>query len=301
MSKELTLVTDSGETVYGVARVTSVESRGLWGNLVSGNLEAFNAANWQDYDIAITELGSIGIYEGSMPNVVASIFSVEVVYYRQLGASPAVSDTRIATAVYQNTNGWQLINLEIPEGIFGSEDETSGALTVISNANRRIHDWDSYRAQVQQLVSDTNDRTAIGFITPGGDVLVHMFAQGNASDAAEFFIREGPTVANNQGAMQPVINRRRDSLNTTGVRDTSQNPTAAGAATYFAEADQAHVTEDGTVIYQDLVSGEKKKGGGDSRDESEFILKPNTQYVFYMRSLNNNDNYHGLVLDWYET
>jgi len=170
----------------------------------------------------------------------------------------------------------------------------------INVAHHEIHEGDGFTCQVSQLVSDTNDRTAIAFKTPAGTKRVHMFAKGTSSSAAMFLIREGPTVADNTGATQPVLNRHRGSAKTTIVIDTSQNPDAAGAATYFAEADQANITENGTLLFEDLLAAEKKKGGGDTRDESEFILKPDTQYVFYMKSLNNDDNYHGLVLDWYE-
>ncbi len=182
----------------------------------------------------------------------------------------------------------------------GARDDISNALQTIAYPHHEIHEGDAFTCQVQQLVSDTNDRTALAFKTAAGTKRVHMFAKGTASSPAEFIIREACTVADNQGATQAVLNRQRASANATTVIDTSQNPDTAGAATYFAEADQAHITENGTLIYIDLLAAEKKKGGGDTRGEAEFVLKPDTQYAFYMKSLNNDDNYHGLVLDWYE-
>lgn len=179
-------------------------------------------------------------------------------------------------------------------------DPSTLTMQVIDYPHHEIHGGSAFTASVYQLVSDTDDRTAIGFKTPAGTRQVHMFAKGNSSSAALFIIREGPTVADNQGATQAVYNRNRQSNTATTVIDTSQTPDTAGAATYFSEADQAHVTENGTLLYQDMLAAEKKKGGGDSRGEGEFILKADTQYVFYMKSLTDDDNYHGLVLDWYE-
>ncbi len=182
----------------------------------------------------------------------------------------------------------------------GRLDGITEAAVTVDYDHHKIHDGDSYTCQVGQLVSDTNDRTAIAFKAPSTSKWVHIIAKGTASSPAWFYIREGATVADNQGATQAVLNRDRNSANTSGVIDTSQNPDATGAATYFAEADQAHVTENGTLLYQDLLAAEKKKGGGDTRGTSELVLEPNIQYVFYLKSLNNDNNYHGIVLDWYE-
>jgi hypothetical protein len=57
--------------------------------------EAFNAANWATYDIALTEQGSTGYYVGTFPTVAAGVYAVEV--RRQTGGSPAAA---VATDPY---------------------------------------------------------------------------------------------------------------------------------------------------------------------------------------------------------
>ena len=173
----------------------------------------------------------------------------------------------------------------------------------LSHGHFEIHEGRSFTASNYQMVSDTNDKTAIGLLTPAGDRKIHMFARGVASAIGQFLIREGPTVTDNQGATQAVYNRYRDSATTSIVLDKSQNPDTAGAATYFAEADQAQYSEDGTLLFCELLAAGTgpKVAGGNTRAEGEFILKVSTYYLFYIKSLSNDDNYHSLVLDWYES
>ena len=181
-----------------------------------------------------------------------------------------------------------------------ASDPSTSALATIDYGHLEIHEGDSFTAQMYQLVSDTSDRTTLGFKTPAGTKMIHMFASGAATAAALFIIREGVTVADNTGATHAAINRRRDSETVTIAVDTSQTPDTAGSITYWAEAAQASVTEDGTVLYQEVIANDKTKGGGAVRGDAEFVLKASTQYVIYLKSLSADDNYHGLVLNWYE-
>lgn len=182
-------------------------------------------------------------------------------------------------------------------------DSTNNALVGVTDGHYHIHMGDSFTISVGQMVSDTNDRTAVAIKTPSGTVRLHVVATAISSAASWFYIRRGPTVVDNQGATLEVFNRDDNSGNTTGVIDTSQNPDAAGAATYFAEADQGQYTENGTLMHSALMAGGVKSafgGGGETRGLRERKLLPDTVYLFYIKSLTNDNNYHNLMLDWYE-
>ena len=185
---------------------------------------------------------------------------------------------------------------------FSKIDAVTGVDMSIDYAHHELHSGSSFTAQVNQLVSDTNDRTTLGLLTPAGTKLLHMFASMSASAAALCLIREGAAVGADTGATHAVINRRRDSATATIALDTSQSPDTAGSITYWNEAAQGSVTEDGTLLWQAVLGGGSgpRASGGENRGEAEFILKPSTQYVFYVKSLTNDDNYHAVLLGWYE-
>ena len=186
--------------------------------------------------------------------------------------------------------------------IIGGLDSATKAAEVIDYAHHEIHSGSSFVASTGQMVSDTNDRTAIALVTPNTTRWLHMVAIATASEAAWFYIREAPTITNNQGATLAAYNRDRNSTTATTAINTAVNPSAAGNVTYFAEADQADYTENGTLIHQELLASGSRNStsGGGSRGLAEVILKQNTAYLFYLKSLNANDNYHNIILDWYE-
>jgi len=84
MSNELHAYATSGLTLYAVLLNSTGQ---LWNGSA---FEAYNGANWTDYDIALTEAGA-GIYLGNMPAVAAGSYSYAV--YEQAGANPATTDT----------------------------------------------------------------------------------------------------------------------------------------------------------------------------------------------------------------
>lgn len=90
MAGELQIGTNiSGSTVYAVLRTAT-------GTVWNGTaFEAFNAANWTTYDIALTEQGTSGYFVGTMPAVAAGFYSIT--YHRQAGAGPVITDQFLAS------------------------------------------------------------------------------------------------------------------------------------------------------------------------------------------------------------
>jgi hypothetical protein len=180
-------------------------------------------------------------------------------------------------------------------------DPATHTIQTIDYSHHEIHSGSSYTVSVGQMVSDTNDRTAIGFTTGNTTKWAHMVITAAAGAASWLYVREAATIANTQGADVTCYNRDRNSSKTSLMKGTSTGTAVAGKVTYFAEADQADYTENGTLIYQEmLASGSKSKSGGTSRGTSELILKQNTAYLIYLKALNADDNVQNIVLDWYE-
>ncbi len=78
----------TGRTLYAVVRSTT----GTVWNTAGSAFEAFNAANWADYDVALAEQGASGYYVGDFPAgiVTAGVYNVEA--RDRAGGSPAVTD-----------------------------------------------------------------------------------------------------------------------------------------------------------------------------------------------------------------
>jgi len=94
MANEIQLIHDDGaETVYAIVRDTA-------GNWYHGtNPEAFDDANWGDYDIALAEVhaaasGNVAV-QATFPAVAAGFYWLDV--YVQAGANPAQTDFRVCS------------------------------------------------------------------------------------------------------------------------------------------------------------------------------------------------------------
>lgn len=90
----------TGRTLYAVVR----NSNALVWRDNAGAFEAFNAANWVDYDVILLEQGASGYYVGIFPVGITAAGAYPVEVRHQTGASPNVSpatDPVVGTALYQ--------------------------------------------------------------------------------------------------------------------------------------------------------------------------------------------------------
>ena len=91
MAQKLKLAYETGRTVYALAYDYNAD---IWN---SAAFVTYATANRATYDIPMTELGTAsGVYTATFPVVAAGSYSV--IYYEQLGASPAESDTLLAVS-----------------------------------------------------------------------------------------------------------------------------------------------------------------------------------------------------------
>jgi hypothetical protein len=120
MSNEINLfLQQSGWTVYVVIQNKS----GQFWNTSSEEFESFNASNWADYDVSLTEQGSSGIYLGDFPTAVTAAGTYPYYAYRRVGGTPAQSDTRVGN---------------------GSEDWTGTASASAASGAMTASDWRDY-------------------------------------------------------------------------------------------------------------------------------------------------------------
>lgn len=85
----------TGKNVYVVIRNMFGQ---VW-NTAGSAFETFAAANYTDYDVALTEQGATGFYAGDFPTaIVAGVYTIDV--RERAGASPAVGDLNVGNGDY---------------------------------------------------------------------------------------------------------------------------------------------------------------------------------------------------------
>ena len=161
MAGEIVYDADTGEsglTLYAVLEVTDGLSGDL-GKFWNGSAwEARTAANWTDYDIALSESGSNYQYTGDMPGIsTANILTVHV--YEQAGGSPATNDPRLASQEFLWTGSKLLTMTKAMEAILAvvagnaAHTESSGVTT--------FQKADNSSTAVTNTVSDVGGRTSL--------------------------------------------------------------------------------------------------------------------------------------------
>lgn len=90
MASSIRAIAPTGWTVY--AHVMDEDDE-LWNGSA---FEAYDSASWEEYDVALTEQGTSGIYVADFPSDIAA-GTYEVFTYKQDGASPAETDVVIGS------------------------------------------------------------------------------------------------------------------------------------------------------------------------------------------------------------
>ena len=184
-------------------------------------------------------------------------------------------------------------------------DASTNSLNVIDYAHHEIHSGSSYHVGYSvTTASSDNDVTAIAFKTPNTAKWLHIVATFTCSDPAEAIILEGAlTIADRgDGADKAVLNRNRNVTTPSAVLSWEDTPTA-GSVTTMNETEWTAVgISGGTELEHVWLQGGSGPHavGGAARGTQEWILKPNTDYVFYLTNTGASANAHSISLDWYE-
>lgn len=180
-------------------------------------------------------------------------------------------------------------------------DEDTRSLTIIGQEHQEIHCGDSFSCWYLQDVSDTGDKSIIAFKTSATTKWIHLVPAGSATVVAHYRLYEAPVITDNTGATLAIYNRDRNSATTSTVIDTSTTPDTVGQAMYFTEATMGNVVGGTEITHEHLGTGEGKKTlGATTRGTQEWILKQDTFYAFIIESINDDDNTHVVLLNWYE-
>lgn len=182
-------------------------------------------------------------------------------------------------------------------------DASTGAVMTVEYAHHEIHSGSSFAVGYSVTTGNNDDhRTSIGFTAPNTTKWMHLVATVSASHAAEFFLREAPTIDNDAGTQAVAYNRNRNSTKVSTVLSLEGTPTA-GSVTTFTEAQLAGATFSGGTSLEYVLmqaGGGPKAVGGASRGSQEWILDQGVTYLLTVQNVGANANTHVIHLDWYE-
>ena len=171
---------------------------------------------------------------------------------------------------------------------YGRIDTVTDAKNTVDWNHHQIHEGDSFHISVRDSDLDTDAELKVAFKTPNTTIWGHCRVKGSNTVNGEFKFLEAATVTADTGSQISITNRNRNSATTSGMLDMGASATANKATL------GATVTDDGTVIYQELLGAYNAKA-----ETGEFVLKKNTVYV--ARIIGNADNGRAsLHMDWDE-
>jgi hypothetical protein len=165
MAREIRGVSPSG-TLY--ARI--MNSAGLWWN--GTTFEAYTAANWANYDVAMTEQGDSDLYVADFPAGITAGGDYEYFVHQQAGGSPAEGDdiintgrvewggTSVVTPATGSMTGAEWLTYLIGRGFVRTDKNTEIFRATVDAIQemRRLFDFD----EAKEEVSITDTLTTLG-------------------------------------------------------------------------------------------------------------------------------------------
>jgi hypothetical protein len=182
-----------------------------------------------------------------------------------------------------------------------TKDSLTNALICISYEHHEVHEGDAFVVDVEDESMADTDTLSIAFKTPAGTKRAHIVAEFVTLVGGELEIWEGPTWTTNTGTLVDIINRKRLAAMTSSIllEDITTPPTFAATDAIMKNV-TGLATGAATRLSHLFAWGVQNKfGAGGGRDESEILLKPETQYAFVFTAIGNS-NKAQLILHWYE-
>ena len=161
-------------------------------------------------------------------------------------------------------------------------DASTNSLQTISYEHHEIHSGSSFTTSyIADIANGANLDLLV--VTPDSTAYAHLVYEVDVEKETQLMIYEAVTAT--AGDAVVAYNRNR-----VGTPD---------AATVVVTSTPTGITE-GTTILRSRHMGSGKTIGGGDRGTHEFVLKPNTKYLFRLTNSTTSDNYMSVTLNWYE-
>jgi hypothetical protein len=180
-------------------------------------------------------------------------------------------------------------------------DASTHSLQVIDYEHHEVHSGSAFVANYSNDVTNIGEMTVIGFNTPNTTKWAHLVFAAESTGGATFALYEAPSIDVDEGTQLAIFNRNRNSSTTSGLTSIETTPVANKLTSYNeTQAAGANISTTTRLLYHTLGSGGNQPTTGQTRAETEIVLKQNTQYAIVMSSLTNDDATHTITMSWYE-
>lgn len=175
-------------------------------------------------------------------------------------------------------------------------DGLSESVVTVDFAEHELHEGDSFTFTTSDLTMSNGETIIIAFKTPISPKRVHLLASFATAAGGHLEFIEGMTWAQGTGAQEAILNRKRESsMNSSGLRENQGQAEFTASDTMIVGATSL---AGGSVLHTDYAFGTKQSPAG-VRGNNEWILKPDTTYVFRFTA-DGNSNGGWVELSWYE-
>jgi len=180
-------------------------------------------------------------------------------------------------------------------------DSSTHGQIVIDYEHHEVHDGSAFTCNYSNSVTNIGEMTAIAFNTPNTTKYIHLTFTAEATGGATFAMYEAPSIDVDEGTALAIYNRNRNSTTPSTLLSVEATPVANSVTSYNeTQAAGANISTTTRLIYHIIGSGGNQPTAGQTRAQTEFVLKKNTQYAVVMSSLTNDDASHTITLVWYE-
>lgn len=186
-------------------------------------------------------------------------------------------------------------------------DRISGGTLSIDIEHAKIHAGEMFTVHYEGAPSDPGEQTAILFRTPAAaDGLVHMTVSVTSNQEALYEIYEGVGFATDNSSTLEIINRKRDSTNTSNMSDDAATPVVGQMASFDVdEAANATFVNSGVWVVSRIIAVASAPpfsiiSNTSVRGQREYIWLPETDYAVVLTDRTAPDAIHEIELNWYE-
>ncbi len=195
----------------------------------------------------------------------------------------AVSDLGHVIPLRVDENGNLIVSVIVGDDSGLEQDDISGALVNIPVVHHEVHEGEMYQASFVNLAVADDATVDLRLVT--GAHYCHFVWDAECGGDGEIQFYEAPTIS--LGTQLTVYNMNRPA-SADNTLDVYHTPTVGAVGT--------------ALLHNSVLSGGRgpNASGGSARANTEWILKPNTEYLLRLYNRSGNSQPASIVVQWYE-
>ena len=177
------------------------------------------------------------------------------------------------------------------------KDVLSSALVVVTDGHAHIHQGHMFDVDLVNLSMAADSTAILAFKVGSAPTRAHLVVQFVTLIGGHVELIEGPTWTPQTGTLRSIINRNRLSVNLSFLQENQAQPGFVASGNIIRDPTGL---AGGTIVHTIYAFGERNKFSSESRDTTEWMLKPDTDYAIKFTADGGPSNKVQMNLVWYE-